>query len=60
MKIFSSRKRFIAGIIVLIMIFSVISISIGPLPPVDNLLNPNSGIYSVLPQYRTGARYKYH
>ncbi len=57
MKIFSSRKRFIAGIIVLIMIFSVISISIGPLPPVDKLLNPNSGIYSVSPQYRTGARY---
>lgn len=57
MKIFSSKKRFIAGMIVVIVIFSMISFAIGPLPPLDKLLNPSGGIYSIPPQYKTGAKY---
>ena len=57
MKVFSSRKRFITGLIVAIVILSMVSFSIGPLPPLNKLLNPSTGIYSIPPQYRAGAKY---
>ena len=57
MKVFSSKKRFIVGIIVAIVIISMISVSIGPLPPTNKLLNPSKGIYSIPPAYKTGAKY---
>ena len=57
MRIFSSKKRFITGLIVVIVIVSMISFSIGPLPPLNKLLNPSTGVYSIPPQYKTGAKY---
>lgn len=53
-----SRKRLITSIVVLAIIFVMLSMSLGPLPPLQKLLNPKTGIWQPpLPVYATGVQY---
>lgn len=53
-----SKKRLIISAIVLAIVFVMISMSIGPLPPLQQLLNPKTGVWQPpLPQYATGIQY---
>lgn len=53
-----SKKRLVTSIIVLAVIFILVNISLGPLPPLGKLLNPKTGIWQApLPEYATGVQY---
>lgn len=53
-----SNKRLITSVAVLAVIFVLLSMSLGPLPPLQKLLNPKTGIWQPpLPVYATGVQY---
>ncbi len=56
MKVISSRKGLVTSIIVLAVVFVLISMPLGPLPPLEKLLNPSQGIWAPEPfPYVPGA-----
>ena len=55
MSFISSKKRLIISVFVLAVAFVLISVPFGPLPPLEKLLNPATGIWAPnISQYATG------
>lgn len=58
MQIAVKRKRGIASLAGLVVAIVIISIPLGPLPPLSGFLSPNNGIWHAqLPPYATGVQY---
>ncbi len=53
-----SKKRLVTSVVLLAVVFIMISMSLGPLPPLQKLLNPNTGIWQPpIPKYASGVQY---